>query len=170
MDTRCYTRALAAGALGALLAATAAAGEVRVHFVEPQRFTDAGFASADRERALATLRSHLEQRGRDWLADGLRLDVDVLDVDLAGRERPGRARDLRVLDGRVDAPRLQLRYTLRAGERVLASGEQRLTDLGYLDRLSPTQRGEPLAHERRLLDDWLAATVLPLARAPGGPG
>lgn len=159
------TQAHLVAALVSVLAAApaAAAGTVGVSFVQPQRFTDIGFAAADRDRAMATLRAHLERRGRELLADGQSLQVEVLDVDLAGREHPGARRDLRVLDGRVDAPRLHLRYTLRAGERVLASGEERLTDLAYLDRLPPRRTLEPLAHERRLLDDWLAARIAPAA-------
>ncbi len=150
--------------VGALVAAPAhAAGTVVANFVQPERYTDIGFAAADRDRAMATLRAHLERRGRDLLADGQSLQVDVLDVDLAGREHPGARRDLRVLDGRVDAPRLHLRYTLRAGERVLASGAQQLTDAAYLDRLPPRRALEPLAHERRLLDGWLAARLAPAA-------
>lgn len=152
-----------AAALVSVLAAApaAAAGTVGVDFVQPQHFTDIGFAAADRDRAMATLRAHLERRGRELLADGQSLQVDLLDVDLAGREHPGARRDLRVLDGRVDVPRLHLRYTLRTGERVLASGEDRLTDLAYLDHLPPRRAAQPLAHERRLLDDWLAERIAP---------
>ena len=43
---------------------------------------------------------------------------------------------------------------IQAGGEVLRHGEAVLTDLAYLDRGVGLRRGEPLEHERRLLDRW----------------
>ena len=50
-----------------------------------------------------------------------------------------------------DSPRT---VSSQAGGEVLRHGEAVLTDLAYLDRGVGLRRGEPLEHERRLLDRW----------------
>lgn len=88
------------------------AGEVAVVFTQAQRYTDIGFAPATRERNLSTLQEHLSRWGQRLPKDA-RLELEFLDVDLAGVERPvGREPFVRVIDGRVDGPRMTLRWTL----------------------------------------------------------
>ena len=106
---------------------------------------------------------HLQHLGELYLAPGLRLQIEVLEVDLAGRlEMVGRSlRLVRVLRARFDAPRLVLRYTLRAGEQVLQRGEDSLTDPMYLDHAHGRINEEPLFYEKQLLDDWFKARFGP---------
>lgn len=165
--------------LGFTLAATAAvlfapgqvrAGEVAVRFIQAERYTDIGWAPVDRRRNLETLTEHMAAWGKR-LPEAQRLEIEVLDVDLAGMERPwGFTPSVRVLNGRIDGPRMTLRWTLRSGSEVLATGEDQISDMGYLMRTTNIRRNEALFHDRRMLDNWLRDRVLePLAvQSPGG--
>jgi hypothetical protein len=69
----------------------------------------------------------------------------VTDVNLAGDLRQTRRGDeVRVLKGGADWPTLDLRWTLTGDGRTLASGQDRLSDMGYLQH--PLRGG----HDTRL--------------------
>lgn len=152
-----------------LLIAGAARAEVTVSFLEPGRYTDANLQT-DRPvgadaAALQALRRQFERLGRR-LPPGRSLRIEVLDVDLAGRYEPWRiqAPHLRVM---TDAtwPRIRLRYLLEEGGRVLARGEEDVTDRTYLWRAGLARSGDPLQYEQRMLEDWFAQRI---ARVGGG--
>lgn len=165
MVVRSHTvRRLCAGLLLVLTgwgcAGLAQAGEVVVSFQEPLRYADIGFGAVTRERNLKTLQDHMEAWGAR-LPAAQRLEIEVLDVDLAGIEQPvGREPFVRVLNGKVDSPRATLRWTLRQGASVLASGRDELGDLGYAHRLALGDRLQPLYYDRRMLDEWLQSRVV----------
>ena len=150
---------LSAAALVALAQPARAAGTADVRFVEPEKFTDAGRTSHERDRTLATLTAHLRQLAQR-LPEGQRLRVEVTDVDLAGHERMRGATDLRVLRGNADWPKLALRWTLEQGGATVKTGDEKLSDLGYLFGSRPTTPAEgDLPYEKRLLNDWFARQV-----------
>jgi hypothetical protein len=146
-------------ALAALAAGAHAAGTVQVQFVQPDKYVDVYDADFKRDRNLEVLKEHLERAGARVLTDGQVLKIDVLDVDLAGRtRRDARLHDVRVLDGKADWPRIELRYTLETPGQPARTGQASITDMNYLERLAispPAQ--EPLRYERRMLDDWFKA-------------
>lgn len=148
---------LSAAVLVAMAGPAHAAGSAEVSFVKPEQFADAGSAPRERERALAALAAHV-QRLAQRLPDGQRLRVQVTDVDLAGEPRPGRAHDVRVLHGGADWPRIEMRWALEQGGQTLRSGEERLTDMGYLIGPGATlaERDE-FPFEKRLLTKWFQA-------------
>jgi hypothetical protein len=155
--------ALAALALAALLSAPVAAhaaGRVQVKWIEPEKFSDAGRGTFDRERTLQTLSEHLLSLGQR-LPTGQTLDVEVTNVELAGELEPfGRFHDeVRVLRGRADWPRISLRYTLSEGASTLASGQADLSDPDYFHRLPRSGHQGVLGYEKRMLDDWVASLV-----------
>jgi len=132
------------------------AGQVEVEFVQPERFSDAGQHPIDRQQVLATLSQYAQTWGKR-LPPEQSLKLQVLDLDLAGRIEPWPGRlgwtDVRVLNGRADAPRVQLRYQLLSAGQVLRSGDVQLSDIGYtLGR----QHGE-LAYEKRMLERWFSS-------------
>lgn len=153
-----------------LLAATAwlasppaqAAGTVSVSFVEPENFTDAGHWSPDRERHLRELEQFLQRLGQR-LPDGQTLAIEVLDVDLAGEVWPRSAREVRILRGGIDWPAITLRYALREGGKAVASGEERITDMGYLVGQRPRSTLGELPYEKRMLEDWFKQRFVPAA-------
>jgi len=150
-------------ALAGLCAAAtlAQAGQVEVAFDPNATFSDAGSSVAQRQQHLETLAAHLRTLGERRLGADQTLRVEFVDLDLAGtmrliRRLPG---ELRVVRGGADTPRIELRYTLSEAGRVLASGSESLTDLGYAARGGDwsNRRDDPLRHEKRLLDDWFSA-------------
>jgi hypothetical protein len=145
-------------ALSALPAAADAA--VEVAFVSPEAYADAGSYPGDRV-APATLRElarHLERLGAARLPEGRSLKIEVLDLDLAGHFEPWRATayNVRILR-ETTWPRIALRYVLTEDGRELARGEEKLSDLNYLDRPGRRLSGDPLRYEKAMLDDWFRA-------------
>lgn len=151
---------LASGLLAVCSLPLQAAGTVEVSYVEPEKFRDIGFGTVDRERVLSDMTAVLKALGAK-LPDGQTLKLEVTDIDLAGELRPAGGRDLRLVTGRTDWPEIQLRYTLRAGNDTLKSGEAKIYDLAYFERATFVDRiGTNLPFERQMLRKWFAATIL----------
>lgn len=154
-----WSKACALVALTLPLAA--AAGEASVRFVAPETYADADLGqrfATERGRAevLTALERHLQGLARRSLRAQDRLEIEVLDVDLAGRFEPfprASASDLRVVR-EIDGPRIKLRYRLVQGERVLAQGEEQLSDLAFLSSAHRRFGNDALRHEKALLDRW----------------
>jgi hypothetical protein len=142
---------------GLALAAGAQAAAVKVSFIEPDKFLDAGDRPADREIALGGLEAYIVQLGTRMLPADMTLDVEVLDVDLAGRIQWLRnGQDKRIVRGGTDWPRITVRYTLSKDGQVQASGTDRLEDMNYTLHLSSARANENLYFEKRLLEEWFA--------------
>lgn len=143
-----------AGLLAVLAAGPAqAAGEAEVQYQQPERYTDAGFGIAERERTQALLTRQLERLAQR-LPDGQRLKVTFTDIDLAGEVDAFSPHRLRVMGQLPDAPRLALRFELTQDGQVVARGEERLSDMAYLVRRSGLDSREALPYEMRLLSEW----------------
>jgi hypothetical protein len=145
--------------IAALAAGSAHAGTAQVRFIDPDRFADAdrsAFGLAERQRTLEAIERQFQALAARHLGADQTLAVEVIDIDLAGELRLSRGgRDARVLKGGADIPRLAFRYRLQRGDTLVASGEERLSDLDYLRPTgSPAARNQPLAHEQRLLARW----------------
>ncbi|WP_158289009.1 DUF3016 domain-containing protein [Rubrivivax albus] len=150
------SRCLSAAGLAALCAVglpAHATGAAEVHYAQPERFTDAGFGSVERERTQARLTAEIE-RLASRLPDGQRLSVTFTDVDLAGEIDHFSPHGLRVMGLLPDAPRLSLRFELTQGGEVVARGEEQLRDLSYLVRRSGLDHRAALPYESRLLTEW----------------
>jgi hypothetical protein len=148
--------ALAAAALALLcISGAQAVGRAEVRFVEPEKFTDAGFGVQERERTQQLLNSHFERLARS-LPDGQVLRVDITDVDLAGEVDTLAFHRIRVIGQLPDAPRLDMRFELRQGDRVISRGEEKLSDLAYDFGRIGAQRGQPLQYEARMIDRWFS--------------
>jgi hypothetical protein len=145
---RCRWAALA---LGALLAACAGApprpaktaepGVVSVTTADPAQFSEARDnpreTAGERRAWVDALSGYLSERAADALAPGQRLEVRIADVR------------------RAAPPGIELDYTLRAADgRVLREGRRHLHGSG-----PPTppgaHAGDPLQHEKRLVDGWV---------------
>ena len=142
----------------ALFAAPAFAA-VGVSFSDPDRFTDIEASNAaDRQQTLDDLALHLTRLGQRYLPPDQSLAIEVLDVDLAGRVRwTSAARPIRIVNDRGDSPYMRLRYTLTSGGKVLDSGEESVTEPGYLTYRGNAYSNESLAYEKRMLDRWFRA-------------
>lgn len=152
--------------LAASTLALAAHAGVTVTFVDPDKYTDVGRFSRSTRSAevMKELEAHLVSLGLTLPANQ-NLAIEVLDIDLAGEDRfhSGAAADVRVQRGRADWPSMRLRYTLeRDGRRE--TREERISDMGYQQRVQPVRPTETLPHEKRMLTDWfngLSLTRLP---------
>lgn len=140
-----------------LAAGTAqATGRAEVHYIAPDRFTDAGFGAVERERTQGLLTRQIERLAAR-LPDGQVLKVEFTDVDLAGEVDWLSPHRLRVMGQLPDAPRLALRFELTRDGQVVARGEEQLRDLSYLARRSGLKASEPLPYESRMLTEWFSA-------------
>lgn len=139
----------------ALCTATAWAGSAEVSFLRPERFADAG-RGPDAAQVQATLSQHLAGLAARYLPAGQTLKVEFTDIDLAGElKTPARSgQEVRVLRGRADWPRLDLHYTLVEDGKAIASGDEHLAAMDYLQRSRPSHDSGALPHEQRLLSDW----------------
>lgn len=156
-----HTLGVALGA--AVVAASAqAAGLVQVTFIQPEKFADVRDANLRMDDNLKALQRVIEQVGAGYVADGQTLRIEVLEVDLAGEVKPSRRlQDIRVMRGRTDWPRIELRYTLEAGA-ASRSGRARIADMAYLERLPrPSSLDGSMPYERRMLDEWFRSEFKP---------
>jgi Protein of unknown function (DUF3016) len=155
---------LALAGLFALVAGSAGAATT-VTYVQPDKFTDMPFVPWEREETLKDLTEHFTRLGNS-LPQGQDLRIEVTDIDLAGHPVPSArlGRDLRVMNGRADWPRIELRYALEQNGQVIKSGEARLTDMNYLDHRIRYFDSEPLRYEKQMIDDWFEKTIGPLPR------
>ncbi|MCE7031144.1 DUF3016 domain-containing protein [Lysobacter sp. GX 14042] len=154
----CATTPVASSGPGQLQAG----GPVSVSWSDP-----AGFSEITRGRdRIDTLRgtwvrdlaAHLRDSAAGRLGPGEQLEVELLDVDRAGDYEPWRgpnADDIRILRD-IYPPRITLRFRhLGAQGQVLAEGERRLSDSGFMSRTPAFRNNDPLRYEKQLLDDWL---------------
>jgi hypothetical protein len=137
------------------LSAGAASAGVTVTYDHPEKFSDLPWNASDRQTVLQDLTAHFDKLAA-MLAPGTDLKVEVLDVDLAGRVHysPHRSTDIRVLNGGADWPHMHLRYTIERDGKVVASGEDQLNNMAYLERNNRYSTGDNLRYEKQMIDDW----------------
>jgi Protein of unknown function (DUF3016) len=83
------TSFLAATFIAVLLAPAPSLADVKVRFINPEHYTDAGsFGAGSSEATLAEFRSYLGKLGERLLAPGQNLTIEVLNIDLAGHFEP----------------------------------------------------------------------------------
>lgn len=144
-----------------LMSSGSAFAGVTVSFSQPENYSDLPFAPWERKDVLDELTEHF-QKLSEALPPGVDLNVEVLDIDLAGRIHHRRANEIRVLRGGADWPIIRLRYSLMQDGKVIASGEERLRDMMYLDNLrNRYSSGDPLRYEKRMIDEWFNKKIAP---------
>jgi hypothetical protein len=141
-----------------------ACAEVLVNYVQPERFSDLPSIRQDREQILEELTRHFAKLGAQ-LPQGQTLLVDVEDIDMAGREIPGTStKTVRAISG-VDWPRIQLQFEIESNGKIVRSGKVALRDMAFSSRATRYHNGDALRFEKRLLDEWFYATILPSERS-----
>jgi hypothetical protein len=147
------------------LAAGSAVAAVTVTFNETQRYSDMPFPTWDRENVKEQLADHFKELGQ-YLPPGQDLRIDVLDIDLAGRDVPNfrTGNDIRVMTGRADWPRMQLRYALEQNGQVIKSAEVQLQDMNYQMTRNHYFSSEPFRYEKQMIDDWFEKDIAPIRK------
>jgi hypothetical protein len=153
------TLSLLLAGVAAMAAGPATAG-VKVSFLQGDQYQDMPLASWQREDVLKDLEAHFSKLAKA-LPEGTDLKIEVLDLDLAGRLKPmfrGHD-DIRILTGGADWPHMKLRYTLERDGKVVASGEDQLSNMAYLQRANRYFSGDPLRYEKQMMDDWFKEKI-----------
>ena len=146
-------------AMGVLLTSACALAEATVSYVNPGKMTDVPRNGRDRESMQAALLEHFNALSAR-LPAGQQLKVDIVDIDLAGDVFPRVAiQHVRVMKGRADYPRIDLRYSIEQDGKVISSGERSLTDTNYLTSFN-RYSSDLYAHEKQLLDDWFRKELI----------
>lgn len=137
-------------------------GPVTVSWTDPHAFSEIRYSrnrfEAERGDWVRGIARHLAKRAAGALGPGEHLDVVITDIELAGDFEPGAGRSdgVRIVRD-IYPPRIDLSYTLYdASGDVADSGERSLRDIGFLHRQAGTVgSGDPLRHEKRLVDAWV---------------
>jgi hypothetical protein len=149
--------------LAILVAAPAGAlAEVKVNFVNPEKYTDASMPGGrDRERNLGEIEKAFQNLGERYLSRGQTLTIDVLDVDLAGRVFPGRLyrNDIRVVYD-ITWPRMKLRYALESESQAPLRGEETLSDPSFMMFPFAIYTNRPLLYERQMMERWFVSRIV----------
>lgn len=142
-------------ALGLLTLSAAAQADVKVNFVQPDKFSDikdnGGFRDKD---VLKDIEAHLVEQAQKALP-GRDVRIDVTDVNLAGEVEPfwRNAQWLRVMRT-VTLPSIEFKYEVREAGQVVRQGEVLLRDMNYQDGFNGYSSGDTLRYEKRMIDRW----------------
>lgn len=139
-----------------------AVGPVAVSWADPAEFSEITRGRDRKETLRGTwvreLAGYLRDNAAGRLEPGEQLEVELLDIDRAGDYEPWRgpdAADIRITRD-IYPPRITLHFRhLGAQGQVLAEGERRLTDHGFMSRSLAHRSTDALRYEKQLLDDWL---------------
>jgi len=128
---------------------------VTVSYGDPDRFTDAGDSNNDPRQIMLTLERHLKELGDRYLPPQSNLKIEVLDLDRAGRPRMNLPTEIRIVNGKVDMPCIDLNYTLEVDSKVAQPRRERVCDPDFLRTMDPKySEHDPLVYEKRMLEQW----------------
>jgi hypothetical protein len=136
-------------------------GPVAVSWSDPAQFSDLRFSrnrwEAGRGDWVRQLAEHFRSSATRQLQPGETLQVNITDIMRAGSYEPWHGPNMdhvRFIRDRYP-PSMTFSYTLTGADgQVLAQGDARLRDLGFMMGNSPTDT-DPLRFEKRMIDNWL---------------
>ncbi|TVL50602.1 hypothetical protein AYI98_08055 [Shewanella algae] len=141
-------------------------GKVKIEWQSPKDFRDIKSASELQsryeKRLFETLTKALDKDVSSSLKDNQKLELTVTDVDLAGDVRPtfgATANDIRVVKN-VYPPKISFSYRLLEGDQVVVAGDEKLTDMQFLDHVDRIN-SDSFRYEERMLKDWFQKTLKP---------
>lgn len=140
-----------------------AQGAISVRWEDPAQFTDIRYSrnqwEARRGNWVEELATHLRDRAQKRLPAGQRLDVVITDIKRAGSYEPWRGiafDDVRIIRD-IYPPRMTLTFKrIGADGQVIAEGERKLSDMGFLMGTTTVRNSDPLRYEKSMIDRWLA--------------
>ncbi|SFD04987.1 Protein of unknown function [Cupriavidus sp. OV038] len=131
-----------------------------VTFIHPETYTDASWSQSygsDRQ-VLDDIRKHFAKLAARKLPEGYSLTIEVLDIDLAGYIDWRYAQQVRVIRD-ATWPRMTLQYELRHGDEVVASAQERISNMNFgwgVNLYGPSDR---LRYEKVMIDDWFGRRI-----------
>jgi hypothetical protein len=143
-------------------------GPVAVSWSDPAQFSDLRFShnrwEADHGDWVRQLAEHFRNSAARQLQPGQTLQVNISDIMRAGSYEPWRGPNLdhvRFIRDRYP-PGMAFSYTLTGADgQVLAQGERKLRDTGFMMGSSPINQTDPLRYEKRMIDDWVRRDLNP---------
>lgn len=141
-------------------------GIVKVEWQDPASYRDIKSSnelqSRFENRFFETITKNINKKAEKTLKPNQKLVMQVSDVDLAGDMRPTfgvTTGDLRVVK-ELYPPRMTFTYQILEGEQVIMAGDEKLTDMGFMQRLNRVNE-RPFQAETTMIDNWLTRTVAP---------
>lgn len=131
-----------------------------VTFIHPETYTDASWSQSygsDRQ-VLDELQRHFARLAARGLPEGYSLTIEVLDIDLAGYIDWRYAQQVRVIRD-ATWPRMTLQYELRHGVEVVASAQERISNMNFgwgVNLYGPSDR---LRYEKAMIDEWFGRRI-----------
>lgn len=153
--------------LSLLTASAVQAGEVKVQWQEPEKFTDIRPANDSRkvyrERVMKKFDSFFTELAAK-LPEGYSWNITVTDIDLAGDVDyfiGGAGNALRVVKD-IYSPAIKFSYVVRDqhGEEV-ASADEKLRDMGFMQSLNSVNDSDEFRYEQQMLQDWFKKELQP---------
>lgn len=136
------------------------AGEVKVAWQEPEKFTDIRPGNEFRSDFQARMIKEFDSIFADLakkLPDGYQWDVTVTDVDLAGDVRPffrSSVNEIRVIKD-LYWPRMTFSFELKDGQgKSVVSGTENLKDMNFLMHSNLAGSNNSFRYEEQMLRDW----------------
>ncbi|PXX40366.1 DUF3016 domain-containing protein [Undibacterium pigrum] len=146
--------------LAVVMSGQAQAGEVKVAWQEPEKFTDIRPGSEHRSDFQGRMIKEFDYIFADLakkLPDGYQWDVTVTDVDLAGDVRPffpTPMNEIRVIKD-LYWPRMSFSFDLKDGQgKSVVSGNENLRDMNFLMHSNLAGRNNSFRYEEQMLRDW----------------
>ena len=146
-------------------------GIVKVEWLEPDNYNDIKASnelqSRFENRFFETMTKNINKQAEKTLKPNQKLEMQVSNVDLAGDMRPtfgATTGDLRVVK-ELYPPKMTFTYQILEDNKVIISGDEKLTDMSFLSRISRINE-RPFSAETTMLNDWLKRTVAPQLEAP----
>ncbi|WP_434927241.1 DUF3016 domain-containing protein [Shewanella sp. HL-SH2] len=146
-------------------------GIVKVEWLEPDNYNDImasnELQSRFENRFFETITKNINKQAEKTLKPNQKLEMQVSNVDLAGDMRPtfgATTGDLRVVK-ELYPPKMTFTYQILEDNKVIISGDEKLTDMSFLSRISRINE-RPFSAETTMLNDWLKRTVAPQLEAP----
>jgi len=136
------------------------AGEVKVTWQDPEKYTDIRPSSETKEAFQEQVFKELGKVFEDLakkLPDDVKWDVVVTDVDLAGDVRPGMRggmNDIRIVK-EIYWPRMSMTYKMTDGSgKVIAEGKDDIKDMNFMSGIMIPTGGTNFQYEEKMLQDW----------------
>lgn len=137
-------------------------GPVSVSWQNPEQFSEIRQSrnrfDARRGDWVQQLAKYVRTRAQRQLPPGERLQVDITDIKRAGDYEPWHgpnAQDTRIVRD-IYPPRISLTFKRTDAQgNVIAEGERKLSDSGFMYNGSSIGSNDMLRYEKRLLDDWI---------------
>ncbi len=141
-------------------------GVVKIEWQDPKSFRDVkavgDIQSRYEKRSFETLTKNLNKEASKTLKSEQKLEMLVTDLDLAGDVRPtfgATMNDIRLVE-ELYPPRITFSYKILEGDKVIMAGDEKLTDMGFMQRVGRAS-DKPMRYESKMLTDWLKKTVEP---------